>query len=59
MKIDSSATSPTVKLILDELIAHEVDCLVEMKKPAKVFSAMVTQLLSEHGQRLGIEERMG
>ena len=59
MKIDGSATSPAVKLILDELIAHEIDCLVEMKKPANIFSAMVGQLLSEHGERLGIEDRMG
>lgn len=58
MKIDGSATSPAISLIVDELIAHEIDGLVEMKKQDKIFSAMVTQLLSEHGQRLGIEDRM-
>ena len=59
MQIDSSTTAPAIRMIVDEVIAHEIDSLVEMKKPEKVFSAMVTQLLSEHSQRLGIEDRMG
>lgn len=58
MRIDGSATAPAIKMVVDELIAHEIDNLVEMKKPENVFSAMVAQLLSEHGQRLGIEDRM-
>ncbi len=58
MEIDSSATSLEIKMIIDELIAHEIDSLVEMKKPDKVFSAMVAQLLLGHSQKMGIEDKM-
>ncbi len=58
LEMDNAITSNSISLILDELIAHEINCLIEMKKPDQVFSAMVTQLLQEHGQRLGLEDRI-
>ena len=52
------ATTNAQQLLIDELITHEIDCLVEMKQPEKPFSAMATQLVNEHGRRLRLTERM-
>lgn len=53
-----TATTNAQTLLIDELITHEVNCLVEMKSPEKPFSAMATQLVDDHGQRLGLTDRM-
>ena len=59
LRLDSMDVSRPVRLILDELIAHEIDCLVEMKSPQREYSAMASQLLLKHAQRLGVEGRLG
>ena len=41
-------------LMVDELIAHEIDSLMAMRAPDQPFSAMATQLVREHGVRLGL-----
>ena len=33
-------------MLIDELINHEISCLVEMRRPEKPFSAMATQLVN-------------
>jgi len=45
-------------MLIDELINHEISCLVEMKRREKPFSAMATQLVNEHSWRLRLTDRM-
>ena len=61
MQLATQVTSGSAELIIDELIAHEIDCLAEMQRPTRPFSAMATQLVQAHGTRLGIriEESAG
>ena len=51
-------TRDDLTLLIDELITHEISCLVEMKGSEKPFSAMATQLVNEHGRRLNLTDRM-
>jgi hypothetical protein len=58
LQLADLSTSGTQTLLIDELITHEINCLVELKRPEQPFSAMATQVVNQHGQRLGLTARI-
>jgi hypothetical protein len=56
LKLADDSPTEGQALLLDELITHEVEGLMAMRRPEQPFSAMAGQLVEQHGTRLGLVE---
>ncbi len=54
LKLVDESTTESQAFLLDELIAHEIEGLMAMRRPEQPFSAMATQLVQELGTRLNL-----